>query len=314
MEEIKVSIICNAYNHGKYIKDALDGFLMQKTNFPFEVLIHDDASTDNTAEIIREYEKQYPDIIKPIYQKENQYSKGISIGLKYQVPRMKGKYIALCEGDDYWTDSLKLQKQFDAMEKYPEIDICAHAATKIKAVDGKKICNIAPARSNTIFSPEKVILGGGGFVATNSLFYRKELAINVPEFRKFLSLDYTLQIHGALRGGMLYLPYNMSVYRAFVAGSWTDRMKNRELSLKHLEKIIKMLDVLDKETENKFSKAIRQHKLEIIFNDIADNGEYDRLRKGDLKDIYNAKPLPWKLKIYIKEYFPTLLSLYRKMR
>ena len=114
--EILVSICCITYNHEKYIRDAIEGFLMQKTDFPFEVLIHDDASTDGTADIIREYETKYPDIIKPIYQTENQYSKGIKISATYNYPRAKGKYIALCEGDDYWIDPYKLQKQVDFLE------------------------------------------------------------------------------------------------------------------------------------------------------------------------------------------------------
>jgi len=99
---------------------------MQKTTFAFEVLIHDDASTDGTADIIREYEKKYPDIIKPIYQTENQYSKGIKNTLTYQFPRAKGKYIAFCEGDDYWTDPYKLQKQADFLEANPEYNLCSH--------------------------------------------------------------------------------------------------------------------------------------------------------------------------------------------
>lgn len=98
-----VSICCLTFNHEPYIRECLDGFLMQKTNFPFEVLIHDDASTDHTADIIREYEVQYPNIIKPIYQNENQYSKGVRVTWTFQFPRAKGKYIAMCEGDDYWT-------------------------------------------------------------------------------------------------------------------------------------------------------------------------------------------------------------------
>ena len=112
LDKVMVSVICNTYNHEKYIKSALDGFVMQKTNFEYEVLIHDDASTDSTADIIREYEKKYPDIIKPIYQSENQYSKKVPISKTYQYSRAKGKYIAICEGDDYWTDPFKLQKQF----------------------------------------------------------------------------------------------------------------------------------------------------------------------------------------------------------
>ena len=121
-----VSVCTLAYNHEPYIRECLDGILMQKTNFAFELLIHDDASTDGTADIIREYETKYPDIIKPIYQTENQYSKGVKVSLTYQFPRAKGKYIALCEGDDYWTDPLKLQKQVDFMEANSEIPCCFH--------------------------------------------------------------------------------------------------------------------------------------------------------------------------------------------
>lgn len=123
---IMLSVICNTYNHEKYIEKTLNGFIMQKTDFEFEVLIHDDASTDNTANIIREYEKKYPNIIKPIYQTENQYSKHVTITSTFQHPRIKGKYIAVCEGDDYWTDENKLQKQVDFLEKNPSYVACVH--------------------------------------------------------------------------------------------------------------------------------------------------------------------------------------------
>ena len=124
-----VSISCITYNHEPYIVQALNGFLMQKTSFPFEILIHDDASTDRTADIIREYEAKFPKLIKPIYQKENQYSKGNrSILASFVYPRAKGKYIALCEGDDYWIDENKLQMQVDFLENNPEYTMCFHGA------------------------------------------------------------------------------------------------------------------------------------------------------------------------------------------
>ena len=116
-----VSVWCMAYNHESYIRQCMDGFVMQKTNFSFEVIIHEDASTDKTADVIREYEKKFPEIIKPIYQTENQYSqKHINMMNTFFIPRAKGKYIAMCEGDDYWTDPLKLQKQVDFLEANPE--------------------------------------------------------------------------------------------------------------------------------------------------------------------------------------------------
>lgn len=119
-KNLLVSIQCCTYNQDKYISDALDGFLLQKTTFPFEVIVHDDASTDRTADIIREYEKKYPDIIKPIYEKENQYSKHDGSLSKIVQNASKGKYIAFCEGDDYWIDENKLQMQVDFLEKNPE--------------------------------------------------------------------------------------------------------------------------------------------------------------------------------------------------
>lgn len=120
-----LSISCITYNHEKYIKDCLEGFLKQNTDFVTEILIHDDASTDNTQSIIKKYQNDYPEIIKPILQTENQYSKGQrGISIKFNVPRAQGKYIALCEGDDYWTDPLKLQKQVDFLEAHPECAFC----------------------------------------------------------------------------------------------------------------------------------------------------------------------------------------------
>jgi len=126
MEDLPlVSISCITFNHSKYVRQCFDGFLMQKTDFKFEVVVHDDASTDGTKEIIEEYTNKYPDIFFPMYQKENQYSKGVrGIMMRYNIPRCRGKYIAFCEGDDYWIDSFKLQKQFDFMEKNDNYSIC----------------------------------------------------------------------------------------------------------------------------------------------------------------------------------------------
>lgn len=124
MESPLVSISCITYNHEDYIKQCLDGFLMQKTDFKIEILINDDCSTDNTATVIREYQEKHPDLIFPNYQKRNLYSKGVrGMNLRFNFPRAKGKYIALCEGDDYWTDPYKLQKQIDFLENHPDYQI-----------------------------------------------------------------------------------------------------------------------------------------------------------------------------------------------
>lgn len=121
-----VSIRCIAYNHERYISKALDGILMQKTIFPFEIIIHDDASTDRTASIIKDYEVKYPKIIKVIYESENQYSKHNGYIFKTIATKCSGKYIANCEGDDYWTDCNKLEKQIAFMEKHPDVIATTH--------------------------------------------------------------------------------------------------------------------------------------------------------------------------------------------
>lgn len=119
-----VSICCITYNHAPFIRQCLDGFLMQK-GVEYEILIHDDCSTDGTTEIVKEYAAQYPDVIFPLYETENQYSKGVCMdGFNYR--RARGKYIAYCEGDDYWIDPYKLQKQVDFLEANPEYSVCFH--------------------------------------------------------------------------------------------------------------------------------------------------------------------------------------------
>ncbi len=225
-----VSVCCITYNHENYIRDAIEGFLMQKTDFPFEIIIHDDASTDATADIIREYERKYPDIIKPIYQTENQYSKGEKVTL-FTFKAARGKYIALCEGDDYWIDPLKLQKQITEMEKHPECYISFHPAI-MRFVDGSRDDEILGLYSDkiTIFSTEEVILGGGGFMHTGSIVLNRSAVPRIMSFfdiiRETHVVDYYVQILGAENGGALYLSDVMSVYRAGVPGSWSERMGN----------------------------------------------------------------------------------------
>lgn len=129
-----VSICCLSYNHASFVRKALDGFLMQEPptgvspDEPWlEILIHDDASTDGTDAIIREYAAKYPNMIYPLYEEVNQFSRGGKGRMDlYNYERARGKYIATCEADDYWTDAKKLQKQVDFIESHPEYSICFH--------------------------------------------------------------------------------------------------------------------------------------------------------------------------------------------
>lgn len=303
MEEILVSVICNAFNHEAYIRDALEGFVQQKTNFPFEILVHDDASTDHTADIIREYELKYPEIIKPIYETENQYSKADDSLTRIQFGRARGKYIALCEGDDYWTDPQKLQKQADALERHPEIDICATGA-KTEA-DGKIAGKIAPSATDVVFTPEQVIAGGGGFVATASLMFRKSIYDNPLPFFQMLRLDYSVQIMGSLKGGMLYLADQTCVYRIAAQGSWTSRMiQNKEALNRFQEQLCDMLRCLDRDTSGKYHEVIAGKIADQMFDRHLRNEDYKSACLPEFKDRLQKLPFRDRTMIRLKYYFP----------
>ena len=247
-----------AYNHAKYIRDALDGFVSQQTGFPFEVLVHDDASTDGTDRIIREFHSRYPDIIKPVFQKVNQYSQGVNISKTFLYPLIRGEYVAMCEGDDYWTDPHKLQKQVEALESHPESDICSHRTLRLK--NGRFDGWITPGLLSGKVPVEKVILGGGGwFCATSSFLCRREAYMRWTPIRDVVVIDYTLAIQCALRGGMIHLRDIMSVYRVGTEGSWTNR-HDRKARIKNRLKMIEMLDALDTWTQGRYARTIRKRR------------------------------------------------------
>lgn len=232
-----VSISCLAYNHEEFIVECLNGFLMQETNFAYEVLIHDDASTDNTANIIRKYEAEHPEIIKPIYQTENQYSKSIgSIGLKYNFPRAKGKYIAICEGDDYWTDPLKLQRQVDFLETHDDFSLCAHSVNTIfdKSWNTEKTNRfLKPIR---VAQFEDVI--DYHYLPSNSLLFRSNVVANLPNWvfinKNLIASDVLICLMNASHGKVYYMENPMATKRINGGGITADIVgrRNRMISYK----------------------------------------------------------------------------------
>lgn len=292
MEDVKVSIICNAYNHEKYIRKCLEGLVMQKTGFAFEILVHDDASIDGTAGIIREFEEKYPELVKPVYQTENQYSKSASSVASFQYPRVKGKYIAICEGDDYWTDPLKLQKQYDALEERLDIDMCATKAKKVVANTEKFLGFVEPKNETCVISLNDVIKGGGNYFATCSLFVRKEILLNPYPFKEKINLDYATQISGALRGGVYYINEDMCSYRILSDASWTQSVKkNPSIQINTYKKIIEMLKSLDEFT-NYANREIILDRIDYYEFQVA-------LLTSDYKEVIKHKK-------YFKEYMNSI--------
>lgn len=221
----KVSVCCWAYNQESYIRETLDGFVMQKTNFPFEIIIHDDASTDGTADIIREYEAKYPDMVRAIYQTENQFNKQCFVETLI-FGSVRGEYVALCEGDDYWTDEYKLQKQVDFLDANPDFSICFHSIRVIHE-DGSVPDYCFPddkARFNrdvlTVYN-----LLCWNFIQTNSVMYRWRFndSIGPLDFDSgsVMPRDWYWHLLHAQVGKIKYLDEVMGIYRRHQAGIWT---------------------------------------------------------------------------------------------
>lgn len=227
-EEIAVSICCMAFNHECFIEDTLKSFLNQETTFPYEVLIHDDASGDKTQSIIKAYAKKYPKIIKPIYQKENKYSKGIEPNITYNFPRAKGKYIAICEGDDYWTDKNKLQLQRDILANDTQISLCFHSGFSLdhQTKAQQKICRVQ--KQDSIIATKEIIKGGGSYMPTASLFFRASDTNILCKFfhdYKCPVSDFFFQIILSFEGKIFYIDKPMCVYRVNFGTSWTESFK-----------------------------------------------------------------------------------------
>lgn len=269
VEEIMVSVYCLAYNHEKYIKDCLEGFVKQKTNFKYEVIVHDDASTDNTANIIKEYAERYPDIIKPIWQEENQYSQGVEIVDKFIGPLLKGKYVAICEGDDYWCDEHKLQRQVEILENHPEYIACVHQTKTANSSTGE-VGLYSKLRKSGVIEIEKMLRDRGPVYHTSSLCYHKEALEEKPDFCYIVKGigDYPKEFALALQGDIYYLNKVMSVYRQFTESSWSLKVKNDILEKeKYYQEIIALLKAVDSYSKYKykdlFDKTILDFKYQM---------------------------------------------------
>ena len=253
-----VVVSCITYNHEAYLRDALEGFVMQKADFPFVAVVHDDASTDGTAAIVREYAARYPDIILPIYEAENQYSKRDgSVGRIMREARAAtgAKYVAYCEGDDYWTDPLKLQKQIDFLEGHPEYSmVCSNADFYIQ--DEKKLIT-GEHKCGGTFGIEYLFVRDN--IETCTVVIRKEVleAYQDDFVRNGFKLsfgDYPLWLYAMTRGKGMRLMDTMGVYRINQGG--VSRLKSDSQRTKWMHSLLTVFDYfsenyrIDKEAVN----------------------------------------------------------------
>ncbi len=313
MQEIMVSIICMTFNHEQYIKDALEGFVKQKTSFKYEVIVHDDASTDRTREIIKKYEDRYPDIIKPIYQSDNQYSKRIPIVKKYIQPKVTGKYITICEGDDYWCDENKLQRQVDFLEKHSDYVACVHNTEFMYMSTGKSA--VRYNKEDKDLSLRDCVMCGGQSFHTSSIMVRREIYFNKPEFTRMIKGvgDYPSAIYYSLSGKIHYFGSVMSVYRVGTVGSWSDRIeRDNNKMIKVTNSTIEMLKMADEFSNQQFhdvfieSIEANQYRLCIYKQDYKSAIKYT--------NEFRKEPFYQKIKYLLFAYIPISLTIRNHLR
>ncbi len=305
----EVSILCITYNQSKYIRKCLDGMLMQQTSFPFEILIHDDMSTDGTAEILKEYEQKYPDVVRVMPETENQYSKGNRCLFMLLCPMIRGRYVAMCEGDDYWTDVQKLQKQYDAMEAHPECTMCLH---RVQGVNEDETPNGKAFPQNGfqkgVVAPEpflRAVCESYSF-QTTAYFYRaadlKGLTDPVPEFRKTTPAgDEAYLLYFGQLGPVYFVDETMSCYRMNSVGSWSERYKNTAKEKKsHREKMIRTMEQYDAYTDYRFHEICQRRIDHFRYTVAADEGDFRTLVQKQYRPWFREENIKFRLKARVK--------------
>ncbi|MBN1639326.1 MAG: glycosyltransferase [Ignavibacteriales bacterium] len=265
-----VSIKCITYNHEKYIRSAIEGFLMQKTTFPVEIWIHDDASTDNTANIIREYAEKYPQLFVPTYQIENQYMKKPKTANWIKPPARRGKYEAICEGDDQWTDPYKLQKQVDFLEANLEYSMCVHNAI-VHFTDNQYIDYFFnQADQKSVITTEDLIEKWS--FATASIVLRREMLDRANFFElsrkhQIYNGDLFLSILMSLQGPIKYLTDVMSVYTRDHKIIRNKSFKKPGLNYNRhfiIDKRIELLKIIDNYSKGKYAEQINRKIRQLL--------------------------------------------------
>ncbi len=216
-----VSICTITYNQENFIVEALDSFLMQETNFPFEMVIDDDCSSDGTAKIINEYMKKYPNIMNVRLRNKNV---GSMSNYTENIQRVKGKYIALCEGDDYWTDPRKLQKQIDFLMSNPLYAACFHdCIITHEKKESNEEQHLRIGNRKIVEDVDLISIIDENNIATASIMF-KNFIEEIPKYWKETSKgDYALMVTIAVQGKIKYLPEVMSAYRIHDGGVWSSR-------------------------------------------------------------------------------------------
>jgi glycosyltransferase involved in cell wall biosynthesis len=300
---MKVSVLVMTYNHASFIAQALESVLMQQVNFAYEILISEDCSTDGTREIVVEFQNRYPGKIRLLLSEQNIHSNKIVVR---GVQAAQGRYIALLDGDDYWTSPYKLQKQVDFLDTHPECGLCFHNATVIHEDGGQPPRNWTPADQKEISTLEDMWLGN--FIATCSTMFRRGLFGDLPDWYDafFPITDWPLHILNAEHGTIGYLNEVMGVYRYHDGGLYSP------LSEAHkLEETLRFYKVMNRNLNYKYDRivhiAISKYFLEWA-EEYMSRGDLERA-KACFKTCLTARPI--NKFVSLKRLLQTGLRLYK---
>ena len=316
----KVSVLCATFNHEEYLRQTLDGFLSQKTDFPYEVLVNDDASTDGTAAILREYAEKYPEVIRPFYQEENLYSRRINLYDVVFFPAARGEYIAVCEGDDYWNDPEKLQLQVDWLDTHPEYSACVHNSIGRFADQPDRVLFAQDGDRDIPF--EQVVQGMSHAYHTSSILARREFILDPPDYRNVAYeqgyfTDYAVGVRLGLAGKVRFIDRYMSVYRiGSNPSAWSRGVGQEYKKLKRfVSGEIAMLKTvkqhpLTPEQEAAVDQVLLEREYELLYIE----GKVDEMVKPPYDKIHRSMGRGRVVSTQIKRTFPHLHRLYRKRR
>ena len=265
-----VTVILPTHNHAPFIAGAIESVLMQQTEYPFDILLHDDASTDGTADICRDYAARYPEKITLIAQTVNQYQIDRRIQSHILIPRVSAKYTAILDGDDYWIDPKKLQKQVQYLEEHPDCTLCVGGAIAVD-VDGNTVGKAMPYDVSRVVDPRDMIRAGGGFTASDTIVMPTQLLKDLPEFADAIEAeDIPFQLLGALKGYAYYIADTLMAYRVAVPGSWSTRQyaSAKNTRIKTSRDLIALNEGYDAFSSGKyheaFNEAIRYQEFLIL--------------------------------------------------
>lgn len=320
-KECTVSVFCTAYNHEKYIAQALDSFLAQKTDFPFEVLVTDDASTDATASIISRYAQEHPDIIRFFHQDKNLFSQGINIYEEVMYPNARGDFIAYCEGDDYWCHTDKLQRQVDFLRSNPDYSACVHN-TWYSFCGTDRANELLLPRSRDRDVPFSTIISGMNHAFhTSSIVGRAEYMCSPPDFQRVAFekggfTDYAIALWLRINGKIRFIDEPMSVYRLnSVPESWrsgVDRSYRHKTGFVSGE--IAMMRALLPHVQGEEKALVQQELLKREYELLYLEGRAAEMAKPPYDALFRAEPFSFRAKTALKIAFPRLHEAYRNSK